>query len=170
MPDESQGEVPRNTGTATDPELSMPTELPALRLLVGIERALLYLVSLALLGIGGAVLVVTLVQIAVSRASWLERLIDGLEGLLLIVIIMEVFMTVLNHLRGGRIQLEFFVIIAIIALARHILSIVVRLAVPETAAEVQRQLVDLSVDSVAILLLVGALAIARLSGRPSDIA
>jgi uncharacterized membrane protein (DUF373 family) len=141
-----------------------------IRLLVAFEHLLLYAVSLILLGIGATVLVVVVTSIVTSRASWMERLIGGLEALLLILIILEIFLTVLNHLRGGRIQLEFFVIIGIIALVRHILSIVVRLAIPETAADSERQLLELSVDAGAIFLLVSALAVARWSARRSDIA
>jgi uncharacterized membrane protein (DUF373 family) len=140
-----------------------------LRLLLGIERVLLYAVSLILLVIGVAVLVLSMASIVTSREPWTERLIGSLETLLLILIIVEIFLTVLNHLRGGGIQLEFFVVIGIIALVRHILSIVVRLAVPVTSAESRRELFELSVDAGAIFVLVAALAVARWSGGRFDI-
>jgi uncharacterized membrane protein (DUF373 family) len=162
-------EGPRD-GDGDDGRVHGEPERAALRLLVTIEHALLHVVALVLLAIGAAVLVVSLTAVFVSRGPWLERLIGSLEGLLLILIIMEIFVTVLNHLRGGRIQLEFFIIIGIIALVRHILSIVVRLAVPETTVESQRQLLELTVDAGAIFLLVGALAVARWTARRSDIA
>jgi uncharacterized membrane protein (DUF373 family) len=139
-----------------------------LRLLIATEQALLYAVSLFLLAIGAMVLAVSVMTIITSREPWMERLIGSLEALLLILIIMEIFLTVLNHLRGGGIQLEFFVVIGIIALVRHILSIVVRLAVPESGVESRRELLELTVDAGAIFLLVAALAVARWSLRRSE--
>jgi phosphate starvation-inducible membrane PsiE len=150
-----------------DAHLGVPLDSPALRLLVTIEHALLYVASLVLLAIGAMVLIVSVVTTFTSRESWLERLIDGLEALLLFLIIMEIFVTVMHHLRGGTIQMEFFIVIGIIALVRHILSIVVRLAVPESHLDGQRELMELAVDSGAIFLLVVALAVARWSGRRS---
>jgi hypothetical protein len=50
-------------------------------------------------------------------------------------------------------------------LIRHILSIVVRLAVPETPQERRDQLLELSINSAVAFLLVAALALARWSQR-----
>jgi uncharacterized membrane protein (DUF373 family) len=139
-----------------------------LRLLISTERLLLYAVSLILLAIGAMVLALSVMSIITSREPWMERLIGSLEGLLLILIIVEIFLTVLNHLRGGGIQLEFFVVIGIIALVRHILSIVVRLAVPASNIASRRELLELTVDAGTIFLLVAALAVARWSVRRFD--
>lgn len=173
MSGEPEGEAVSPSGVA-GPGVDVNTEVPPdplmLRLLVTIEHVLLYIVSLVLLAIGAMVLVVSIVTTFTSREPWLERLIDGLEALLLFLIIMEIFVTVLHHLRGGGIQIEFFIVIGIIALVRHILSIVVRLAVPETHLQGQRELLELTVDAAAIFLLVAALAVARWTGRRSQAA
>lgn len=139
-----------------------------LRILARAEYLLLYLVSLALLAVGGGVLVLAALEAIHTDRAWTERFIVFLEELLLVLIIVEIFVTVQTHLAGGRLQLEPFIIIGIIALVRHILSIVVRLAVPETAAQTRIRLTELAVDAAAAFLLVAALALARWSLRRSD--
>jgi uncharacterized membrane protein (DUF373 family) len=88
--------------------------------------------------------------------------------LLLVLIILEIFVTVLAHLEGGRLQLEPFIIVGVIAVVRHILSVVVRLAVSMTVAESRAQWIELAVYAGVAFLLVAALAIARWSQRVAD--
>jgi uncharacterized membrane protein (DUF373 family) len=142
----------------------------AVRLLVNLEHFLLYIVALALLVIGAAVLVVSGASAILRHAPWTERLVTSLEGILLFLIIIEIFVTILTHARGEHIQLEFFIVIGVIALVRHILSIVVRLTIPMSPAAGHQQLWDLAVDAGAAFVLVAALAIARWSARRSDVA
>ncbi|WP_067421275.1 phosphate-starvation-inducible PsiE family protein [Carbonactinospora thermoautotrophica] len=139
-----------------------------LRLLVGAEHVLLYLVSVALLILGGGVLFLMMVAVVQSQESWTERFIVVLEELLLILIIVEIFVTVLAHLQGARLQLEPFIVVGVIAVVRHILGIVVRLAVPMTPAVSQQQLIELAVSAGVAFVLVAALAFARWSQRRSD--
>ncbi len=141
-----------------------------LRLLVAIEHVLLYVVAFALLLVGAAVLVASAVSVVVHHVSWMDRLILSVEGILLFLIIMEIFVTILNHARGGRIQLEFFIVIGVIALVRHILSVVVKLSIPVSPAANREQLWDLMVDAGSAFILVVALAIARWSARRADVA
>jgi uncharacterized membrane protein (DUF373 family) len=141
------------------------------RLLVRAEHALLYVAAFALLAIGAAVLVVSIVSALVHHhPSWTERLVISVEGILLFLIVMEIFITVLTHAGGGRIQLEFFIVIGVIALVRHVLSVVVRLTIPASAAASRQRFWDLGVDAGAALVLVVALAIARWSARRTDAA
>jgi uncharacterized membrane protein (DUF373 family) len=140
------------------------------RLLVNLERILLYTVAFALLIIGAAVLAISIISAIRHHVSWTEHLVVSIEGILLFLIIMEVFITVLTHARGGRIQLEFFIVIGVIALVRHILSTVIRLTIPTTPAASRQQLWELGVDAGAAFVLVAALAVARWSARWSDVA
>jgi uncharacterized membrane protein (DUF373 family) len=141
------------------------------RLLVKAEHLLLYIAALALLVTGAAVLVVSAISAVFNpHPTWTERMVTSVEGVLLFLIIMEIFITVLTHARGGRIQLEFFIVIGVIALVRHILSVVVRLTIPTTPNASRQRLLDLAVDAGAALVLVVALAIARGSARRSDVA
>jgi uncharacterized membrane protein (DUF373 family) len=141
-----------------------------IRLLVMLEHVLLYVVAFALLVVGAAVFVVATASAIFHHSSWTERMIGSVEGILLFLIIMEIFITILSHARGGRIQLEFFIVIGVIALVRHILSVVVRLTIPTTPPASRQQLWELAVDAGAAFVLVAALAIARWSGRRADVA
>src|ERR1700730_10664444 len=144
-------------------------EAVALRLLVGAEHALLYLVSVILLIAGGGILVVTGLTVAHSHHSWAERFVTTLEGLLLVLIVLEIYVTVLTHLEGGRLLLEPFLIVGVIAVIRHILSIVVRLTLPAVQpAESRDQLIELAVYAGVVFVLVAALAVSRWTRR-SDV-
>jgi uncharacterized membrane protein (DUF373 family) len=140
------------------------------RLLLSLEHVLLYFVAFDLLVVGAAVLVSSTSSAILQHASWTGRLITSVEGILLFLIIMEIFITILTHARGGRIQLEFFIVIGVIALIRHILSVVVRLTIPTSPPASRQQLWDLAVDAGAAFILVAALAIARWSARRADVA
>jgi uncharacterized membrane protein (DUF373 family) len=129
------------------------------------EYALLYVVVLVLLALGAGVLARTITHLLLSPASWPERFVAALEELLLVLIILEVFVTVLTHLQGGRLKLEPFLIVAVIAVVRHILSIVVRLALPGAPAQGRFGLTELGVNAGVTFLLVAALALNRWSQR-----
>ena len=135
------------------------------RLLAAIETTLLRLVSFVLLASGLGVLVSALVRAVTDQASWTETFIDVLQEMLLVLIIVEIFITVQAHLNTGRLRLEPFIVVGIIAVVRHILSIVVRLTVPETSQQIRDRLTELAVDAGAAFLLVAALALARWSQR-----
>ena len=146
-----------------------PAGLAALRALVWAEHALLYLVSVILLVACGGILVVTGLTVARGHESWAERFVVTLEGLLLILILLELFVTVLAHLEGGRLILEPFIIVGVISVIRHILSIVVRLTLPAgQPTESRDQLVELGVYAGVAFLLVVALAISRRTRRGDD--
>lgn len=136
-----------------------------LRVLVTGEYVLLYVISSVLLILAAGILIAVLVSVAQSRGSWPEQFIDVIEELLLILIVLEIFITVVHHLRGGRLRLEPFIVVAVIAVVRHILSIVIRLAVPGTAPVSRDQLIELAINAGVVFVLVAALALARWSQR-----
>lgn len=94
-----------------------------------------------------------------------EKIIIILEELLLVLIVLEIFVTVQTHLEGGRLQLEPFIIVGIIAIIRHILSVVVRLTIPVNPAESRQQLTELAIYAGSAFILVAALALTRWSRR-----
>lgn len=167
--DERGADVPSSSGRSELPGHD-EADVVVIRLLVKLEHILLYVAAFALLLVGAAVLVSSTASAVLQHVSWTGRLITILEGILLFLIIMEIFMTILTHARGGRIQLEFFIVIGVIALVRHILSVVVRLTLPGPSPTTQKQLWDLAVDAGAAFILVAALAIARWSSRKADVA
>jgi uncharacterized membrane protein (DUF373 family) len=111
------------------------------------------------------VLAVTVVAAVRSGLALPARLILVVEELLLVLIIMEVFASVLASLRGTRFMLEPFLLDGVIAVVRHTLSIVIRLAVVESPGEAWTRLVELGVDAFVVLALIGALALNRWSLR-----
>jgi|GEM_PF-1745836 uncharacterized membrane protein (DUF373 family) len=136
-----------------------------LRFLALCERVLLHVVALMLLATGAAIIVFMCVAVVRSPVSWTGKTIIVIEELLLVLIVVEIFVTVLTHLEGGRLQLEPFIIVGIVAVIRHILSMVVRLAVNAPPAESRAQYVELGVYAGVAFLLVVALAVARWSRR-----
>lgn len=139
-----------------------------LAMLVAAEHGILYLVSFVLLVLGVGILALMILTIVQAGASGAEKIIVVLEELLLVLIVLEIFMTVQTHLAGGRLQLEPFIIVGIIAIIRHILSVVVRLtitAIPVNPAESRQQLMELVVYAGSAFILVAALALARWSQR-----
>lgn len=159
------------TASASDPLLvGNRTKLGALvlRALMFSEYLLLYVVSFVLLVLAAAILVAAIGSVVHSTAPWPQQFLDMIEELLLLLIVLEIFVTVVHHLRGGHLQLEPFIVVGVIALVRHILSIVINLAVPGAAPVTRDQLIELSISAGAVLALVAALALTRWSGqRPS---
>jgi uncharacterized membrane protein (DUF373 family) len=151
------------TRSAPDSASDTPPQGILIRLSTAAETMLLHLVSLVLLAVGTGVLVAALVNAVTRHAGWTETFVGVLEEMLLVLIIVEIFITVQAHLHGRRLQLEPFIVVGIIAVVRHILSTVVRLSVPETTAQGRQRLTELAVDSAAAFLLVVALALHRWS-------
>jgi uncharacterized membrane protein (DUF373 family) len=135
------------------------------RALATAEYALLVLISSVLLVLAGGILVAAVLSVVESPGSWQERFISLIEELLLVLIVLEIYITVMHHLRGGRLRLEPFIIVAVIAVVRHILSIVIRLTFPGAPPVSHDQLLELSFNSGAVAVLVAALALARWSSR-----
>ncbi|MEV4248380.1 phosphate-starvation-inducible PsiE family protein [Streptosporangium canum] len=131
------------------------------------EHVILYLVSLMLLAVGVGILAAMSFTIIRGETSGAEKIIVVIEELLLVLIVLEIFVTVQTHLEGGRLQLEPFIIVGVIAIVRHILSVVVRLSIPVTSADHRERLIELAVYSGCAFALVAALALARWSQRPS---
>lgn len=144
-----------------------PENRRLLAILAAAEHGILYLVSFALLALGAGILVLMILTVVQKGASGAEKIFVILEELLLVLIVLEIFVTVQTHLAGGSLQLEPFIIVGIIAIIRHILSVVVRLTIPGDLAESRQQLMELVVYAGSALMLVAALALVRWSQRRS---
>ncbi|WP_433514378.1 phosphate-starvation-inducible PsiE family protein [Nonomuraea sp. CA-143628] len=142
-----------------------PENRRLLAMLAAAEHGILYLVSFALLALGVGILALMILTVVQGGASGTEKIIVILEELLLVLIVLEIFVTVQTHLAGGSLQLEPFIIVGIIAIIRHILSVVVRLTIPGNLAASRQQLMELVVYAGSALMLVAALALVRWSQR-----
>src|SRR5690606_23051191 len=77
-----------------------------LAMLTAAEHGILYLVSFALLALAVGILALMTLTIVQGGVSGAEKIIIILEELLLVLIVLEIFVTVQTHLEGGRLQLE----------------------------------------------------------------
>lgn len=126
-----------------------------------------------------AVLVVLAVAALVNTAAnmtfrghgFLPGFLLTVNGVLLVVIVLEILRTVLAHFEEGGFPLREFLIIGIISATRHILSIAVALTVSEgTAAETSRSTVTLSLLGLLAStgVVVGLVFALFLSSRSAD--
>ncbi|GAB3143052.1 phosphate-starvation-inducible PsiE family protein [Microbispora hainanensis] len=134
-----------------------------LKALAAAERVILYVVSAALLAIAAGIVIMLFTMVVSGSEDWTEKIVVVIEDLLLVLIVLEIFATVLTHLEGGRLRLEPFIIVGIIAVVRHIMSVVVRLTVSMTATESREQFTEMAVYAGVAFLLTSALALARWS-------
>lgn len=138
----------------------------AMRLLTIGERALVFMVALILLVLAVGLLGSLVVDFARADFAFSTRLINMFDGLLLVVILLEVYTTVRVHLSGRYFQLEPFLVVGGIAIVRHILSIGAKIvASGEVLAQSHALLLDLSVSAGVLLVVVLSLVLARWSDR-----
>lgn len=92
------------------------------------------------------------------------------HDLLLVIILLELFRTIINFLKTKVITLEPFLYICIIASTRRILTTGAQIAYIEELTDLvfQRYLLDLGANVFVIVLLVGAVLMAR-KAPPSDL-
>jgi uncharacterized membrane protein (DUF373 family) len=86
-----------------------------LKLLSDAEHVILYLVSVVLLLVALGIMVQLAFTTVRRHASWPEVIIVSIEELLLVLIVLELFITVMAHLQGGHLLLEAIIIVGIIA-------------------------------------------------------
>jgi uncharacterized membrane protein (DUF373 family) len=166
MPDEPG---PRGVPAPPPPNIAVRPDTRLMRLLTDAEHGILYLVSIVLLVVAAGIMVQLVLTIVRSHGSWPEVIIVSIEELLLVLMVLEIFVTVITHLEGGHLLLEPFIIVGIIAVVRHILSVVVRLTVAQTPDESREELMELGAYAGATFLLVAALTLARWSRKwPSE--
>jgi uncharacterized membrane protein (DUF373 family) len=139
---------------------------PVMRALEIGERTLAFMVAFILLILAVALLGSLVVEFPRANGSFSARVITMFDGLLLVVILLEVYTTVRVHLAGGGFQLEPFLVVGGIAMVRHMLAIAAKIVgTGETLAQSRALLVDLSVSVGVLFVLVLALALTRWSGR-----
>jgi uncharacterized membrane protein (DUF373 family) len=153
-------------GAATGPQPRRADRGRILLVFGRLERLALYVVAALFLLAALVVLGTSVVDAVHARTPWWVRLADLFEGLLLGVIILEIYSSVLTAITRGRFTVEPFLVIGIVAALRHILAIGVQVALgPGSAVESQHQLLDVGVNVAIIFVLVVALALARWSSR-----
>jgi uncharacterized membrane protein (DUF373 family) len=120
-----------------------------------LEAVVHHLVALLLIALAGIVLYRTIEQLIEMHDQFALQVTNGINDLLLVVILMELLRTVVGHLQSGDFQLRPFLIIGIISAVRHILAVGARLTLSgEGSAEhFRRSQVELGISAGVVLAL-----------------
>ncbi len=130
---------------------------------------LVYLgVALVLIGIAAAGLYQTVHDLIRSNATFATAVTNAVNGVLFVVIVLEIFRTVVAHLEGGGFQLRPFLIIGIISAVRHVLLVGAQSISTQNTAFNHAQ-IELGVNAGVALVLVIALVLLHRSGASSDL-
>ena len=126
-----------------------------------------YLVIAALLVLAGMALYKTGTDLFGHHVTLANRVINGLNGVLFVVIVLELMTTVVAHFEHSGFQLQPFLIIGIISGVRHILTVGARLSLAGevTGTAFRQSQIELGVEGAVVLGLGLALFLVRL--RPS---
>ncbi len=121
-----------------------------------------YAVAAVLLILAMMVLYDTITNLVSQDTTFANRVINCINGVLFVIIVMELLHTVLAHFERGGFQLQPFLIIGIISAVRHILTIGARLTLTDVGADVFRHSqIELGVNSGVVLGLAVSLLLVR---------
>jgi uncharacterized membrane protein (DUF373 family) len=131
---------------------------------------LVYLgVALVLIGIAVAGLYNTITGLVDSHGeSFATAVTTAVNGVLFVVIVLEIFRTLVSHLEGGGFQLRPFLIIGVISAVRHIL-LVGATSLSNESTIFNHAEIELGVNAGVALVLVIALVLLHRAGMTSDI-
>lgn len=104
-----------------------------------------------------------------TRPFFPTGMIQGINDILLVVIILEIMRTVVVRFTDGIFQLDSFLIIGVIAAVRHILTVGAALTMEKdkTAEAFNRSLIEMGVNTGIVLALVFALFLSRSARKAS---
>jgi len=137
----------------------------ALHLLHLAEDVIHYLVALAMVGLAGYVLFRSVVDF-LHKNDYATRVIGAINGVLFVVIVLELLTTVLAHFHDNGFQLTPFLIIGGISAVRHILTIGAQESLGEESnqAAFNHAQIGLGVNAGVTLLMVVALVLVHRHG------
>jgi uncharacterized membrane protein (DUF373 family) len=136
-----------------------------------LEDAVHYAVVAILLAVAGVVLWQTGTELFHAHRVFATRVTDAINGVLFVIILMELLRTVVAHFEGAGLQLQPFLIIGIISAVRHILTIGARLTLSGEGNKTafQHSQIELGVEAAVVLALaVGLVLIRRSSTNEED--
>jgi len=132
------------------------------------EDGIHFVVGALLLVLAGVELVRTVVNLVQTHEAAALRTTDAINGVLFVIIVLELFKTVLAHFETSEFQLKPFLIIGMISAVRHILTIGARLTLvgEGTVEAFRRSQIELGVNSGVVLALAIGLLLVRTSEPP----
>jgi uncharacterized membrane protein (DUF373 family) len=123
-------------------------------------------VAAVLVVVAAAALINTAAHLKFSGQGFLPGVIAAINGVLLVVIVLEILRTVLAHFAEGGFPLREFLVIGIISATRHILTIAVQLTVSEgTRSAITLSLWGLIASTGVVVGLVFALFLVSKTGE-----
>ncbi len=133
------------------------------RLIVGLE----YAVVVALWALSVVILLHTIVQFAQHKVNFPELTIQAIDGVLVVIIVLDIAYTVLGQLRSSVMPVRPFLYIGILAGVRDILSASAHLSFggPLSNRDYDHTLVALGVGIGVVFVLVASLLILGRSGH-----
>jgi uncharacterized membrane protein (DUF373 family) len=135
-----------------------------------LEDVVYLVVALSLIGIAAAALYNTIHEMLNSSLPFAEVVTTAVSGVLFVVIVLEIFRTVVAHLEGGGFQLMPFLIIGVISAVRHILLVGALSFSSSTSNDAfTHAQIELGVNAGVALVLVIALVLVHRSGMTSDL-
>jgi uncharacterized membrane protein (DUF373 family) len=138
---------------------------PVLSLFHHAETVLHASVAIVLVLIATAALIHTVAHLTLQGGGFLTGILNAINGVLLVVIVLEILRTVLAHFTEEGFPLHDFLIIGIISATRHILTVAVRLTVSQASRDsVTLSLLELLASAGVVLSLVVALFVVSRSG------
>ncbi|HSO95183.1 MAG TPA: phosphate-starvation-inducible PsiE family protein [Acidimicrobiia bacterium] len=162
MPDSA----PRSRTAARDEPRETPRWLVTVLTLT--EDIVYLAVALVLVGVAIAALYNTIDTLLNSHSAFAPTVTAAVNGVLFVVIVLEIFRTVLAHLEGGGFQLRPFLIIGIISVVRHILLVGATSVSNETNQQFNHAQIELGVNAAVALALVIALVLLHRGAASSD--
>ena len=121
------------------------------------EDVIYVLVAVVLIAIAAVLLYRSVSDALSSNATFDVRITGAVNGVLFVVIVLELFRTVVAHLEGGGFQLKPFLIIGIISAVRHILLAGTRSIASESDKVFNHTQIEFGVNAGVALALVVAL-------------
>ena len=140
-----------------------------LRIVDQLEDLVHYVIAALLLAIAAVVLYRTGADFVSHGHAFAVRVTAAINGVLFVIIVLELLRTVLAHFETSELQLQPFLIIGVISSVRHILTIGARLTLQGegTAEGFRRSQIELGVEAAVVLALsIGLILIRRSSPTP----
>jgi uncharacterized membrane protein (DUF373 family) len=155
--------VQRSTAVTGDEELGAEP----VRLIRLLEDIIHYVIALFLLGVAIYVLGHTIVDAFHHGTDFGTRVTAAINGVLFVIIVLEILRTVLSHFEQNEFQLKPFLIIGIISAVRHILTVNAQISLGHSTEHLSDYLLELGVNAAVVLaLVVGLVLVRRSEQRP----
>ncbi|MEA2716176.1 MAG: hypothetical protein QOI99_493 [Actinomycetota bacterium] len=135
-----------------------------------VEDVIHYGVATFLVVVGSIVLFVSVRDFFGQHDEFAERVTQAVNGVLFVIIVMEILRTVLAHFDDAGLQLKPFLIIGIVSAVRHILTVGAQISLGSHSSndEFRKTMIELGTNAMVVLVLVVGLILIRRSDHLAD--